>query len=179
MSINSMLQAMLKNEGGFADNPDDRGGVTNWGVTEAVARANGFMGSMRDMSKDEALAIYQSQYFYKPKFDLVMKLSAPIASEIFDCGVNMGPQVPSKWLQRILNALNRKGQDYADIAVDGNIGPSTIGALKAFLDKRGEEGEERLLKALNACQGYRYLELCEGREANETFFYGWLDRVSL
>jgi lysozyme family protein len=177
MNINSMLAAILATEGGYVDNKDDRGGVTNFGITEAVARANGFTGSMREMTKDQALAIYQQQYFFKPKFDLVMKLSAPIAAEVFDCGVNMGPSVPSKWLQRILNALNRKGQDYPDMVVDGNIGPSTLAALKTFLDKRGEEGEERLLKALNACQGYRYLELCEGREANETFFFGWLERI--
>lgn len=179
MNINSMLTAMLKNEGGYVNDPNDRGGETNFGVTVAVARANGYQGSMKDMSKDEAIAIYQSQYFFKPKFDLIMKLSPAIAYELFDTGVNMGPSVPSKWLQRILNALNRQGADYADLVVDGNIGPATVTALDAFLDKRGDDGEHRLLTALNACQGYRYLELCEGREANETFFYGWLERVSL
>jgi lysozyme family protein len=179
MDFNSMLEAMLKHEGGYVNDPNDRGGETNWGVTVAVARANGYPGPMKDMTKAQALEIYRRQYFFTPGFDKIMPLSAAIAFELFDTGVNMGPAVPSRWLQRILNALNRQGKDWADLTVDGNIGPATIRALKTYLDKRGDEGEHRLLSALNACHGYRYLELCEGRQPNETFFYGWLQRVSL
>lgn len=172
-----MLSALLKNEGGYVNDPNDRGGETNWGVTIAVARANGYSGPMRDMTKDQALDIYRKQYFFRPGFDKVMALSAAVAFELFDTGVNMGPKVPSRWLQRILNALNRQEKDWGDLTVDGDIGPATISALNTYLDKRGDEGEHRLLAALNACQGYRYLELCETRQPNETFFYGWLDRV--
>jgi hypothetical protein len=39
---------------------------------------------------------------------------------------------------------------------------------------RGKEGEQVLLRALNCSQGARYLELAEGREANEDFLYGWV-----
>ncbi len=177
MNIDNMLTQLLKHEGGYVNDPNDRGGETNWGVTIAVARANGYTGPMRDMTKDQALDIYRKQYFFKPGFDKVMELSPAIAFELFDTGVNMGPTVPSRWLQRCLNALNRQGKDYPDLVVDGGIGPATIRSLKAYLDKRGDEGEHRLLAALNACQGYRYLELCEGRQPNETFFYGWLERV--
>ena len=177
LNIDNMLTQLLKHEGGYVNHSADRGGETNWGVTIAVARANGYTGPMRDMTKEQALDIYRKQYFFKPGFDKVMELSPAIAFELFDTGVNMGPAVPSRWLQRCLNALNRQGKDYPDLVVDGGIGPATIRSLKAYLDKRGDEGEHRLLAALNACQGYRYLELCEGRQPNETFFYGWLERV--
>jgi hypothetical protein len=30
------------------------------------------------------------------------------------------------------------------------------------------------VRALNCSQGARYLELAEGREANEDFLYGWV-----
>jgi hypothetical protein len=42
------------------------------------------------------------------------------------------------------------------------------------ISARGKEGEQVLLRALNCSQGARYLELAEGREANEDFLYGWV-----
>ena len=103
-----------------------------------------------------------------------MRCSWPIAAELFDTAVNMGPGVATGFLQRALNALNRNGRDYADMAVDGAIGPATLAALTAFLDHRGTAGELVLIKAVEALQGERYLGLAERRPANEAFLYGWL-----
>ena len=178
-TINSLLDAILKTEGGYVNNPNDRGGETNWGVTIAVARENGYAGPMREMSRQQATEIYRNIYFFKPKFDRVMTLSAPIAAELFDTGVNMGVGTASKFLQRSLNVLNRRQKDYTDIAADGVIGNATLNALAAYLKRRGDVGETRILRALNALQGARYIELCEKREANEEFMFGWLDRVAL
>jgi hypothetical protein len=49
-----------------------------------------------------------------------------------------------------------------------------ITALAAFLARRGDAGETVLLKAIEALQGERYLDLAERRPANEAFLYGWL-----
>ena len=38
-------------EGGYSDNPADPGGKTNHGVTEQVARANGYQGDMKALPK--------------------------------------------------------------------------------------------------------------------------------
>ncbi len=178
--FDTVLVPKLSVEGGYVNNPDDRGGETNWGMTEAVAREEGYTGSMRAMLKPQALDIYKRRFFIKPGFDKVAELSQAIAAELFDTGINMGPGVPSKWLQQLLNGLNRKGTDYPDISVDGAIGPGTLGALKAYLRVRGSTGEKVFLVGLNCLQGARYIELAEGREQNETFLYGWLQqRVEL
>ena len=177
MNIDNMLTQLLKHEGGYVNHSADRGGETNWGVTIAVARANGYTGPMRDMTKDQALDIYRKQYFFKPGFDKVMELSPAIAFELFDTGVNMGPTVPSRWLQRALNGLSRQGKDFSILKVDGDIGAGTIGALKAYLDKRGDEGEHRLLALLNALQGARYLDITEKNPSQSAFLFGWLERV--
>ncbi|MDK1233962.1 putative peptidoglycan-binding domain-containing protein, partial [Cronobacter turicensis] len=67
-----------------------------------------------------------------------------------------------------------------DMSVDGRIGPRTINALQAYLNKRGKDGERVMLVALNCQQGERYIELAEQRPANESFVYGWLkERVEL
>lgn len=176
MNVEQVLEGVLRNEGGYVNDPRDRGGETNFGITIATARANGYLGPMRDLSRAAALAIYRKQYVEVPGFGEVAKASEAVAAELVDTGVNMGPGVPSKFLQRALNGLNNQGRDYPDLLVDGDLGPATIRALRVYLGKRGAEGERRLLALLNALQGERYLTLCEGRQANEAFLYGWLGR---
>lgn len=166
-------------EGGYVNNPDDRGGETNHGITVGTARSHGYAGSMRAMTWDQAKDIYRSVYWSQPGFYLVAPLSEAVAEELFDTGVNMGTGTAARFLQRALNALNRKGADYPDIAVDGAIGPGTAGAFQAFM-RRNANGEEVMLKALNCLQGARYIELAEGRQANESFMNGWMaQRVGL
>ena len=177
-SINAIIEDVLANEGGYVNDARDAGGETNWGITIGTARAAGYTGPMRDLTRDRAFEIYRRQYVVAPGFDKVAALSMAIAAELVDTGVNMGPKVPGVFLQRALNALNNGGKDYGDIVADGAVGPATIGALQAFLRKRGAEGERRLLALLNALQGERYVSLAEGRAANEAFMYGWLARVA-
>ncbi|MGE8142316.1 glycoside hydrolase family 108 protein [Novosphingobium sp. NPDC080210] len=182
INVNQMLSDLLRVEGGYVNDPRDAGGETNFGITKATAVANGYTGSMRDLTKDQALEIYRKQYFYTPGFGLVADAGVPsVAAELFDTGVNMGPAVAAKFLQQSLNALNNQGKDYADITVDGKIGPGTINALKGLIKKRGlEDTETVLLKALNCLQGARYISLAESRPTNEAFLFGWLmNRVEL
>ncbi len=174
MTKDQIIAGVVGREGGFVDNPDDRGGATRWGVTERVARAHGYTGHMRDLPRETAVAIYEADYWTGPRFDQVHAVSPSIAEELCDTGINMGPSVPAKMLQRWLTALNAKGALYPDLVPDGQIGPRTIAALQLFMKARGKEGETVLLRALNSTQAVRYLELAEGREANETFLYGWL-----
>ncbi|MFX4223519.1 MAG: glycoside hydrolase family 108 protein [Thalassobaculum sp.] len=173
-----IADAIIKREGGYVDHPSDRGGPTKYGVTEAVARANGYRGAMEDLPRDFAHGLFVDRYFRKPGFDRVAKVSEKIAAELTDTAVNCGPGLPPIWLQEWLNGFNRQGKDYPDLTVDGAIGPITIDALQAFLSKRGSQGETVMLAALNCSQGARYLDLTQRREKNEDFLYGWLrDRV--
>lgn len=175
-----LIDGVIGREGGYVNNPDDRGGETIWGITAATARRFGFNGPMRTMPRAEAVRIYRTRYWDGPGFAAVAALSVPVAEELFDTGVNMGPAVAGTMLQRSLNALNRQGADYADLKADGDVGPATVKATAAYLKVRGPEGERVLLKALNVLQGEHYIALAEGRAANESFVYGWLrTRVGL
>lgn len=174
LSIDELLNNVIAREGGYSDHPADRGGPTRWGITQAVARANGYAGDMRALPRETAIAIYRTLYWHKPRFDLAAKIAPRVAAEMFDTGVNMGPPTAVAFLQRALNALNRDGRDYHDIAVDRRIGPATLHALQRFIDVRGAAGEIVLLKAMEALQGERYIALAEKRPANEAFLYGWL-----
>lgn len=173
-SIEQMLDSLIAREGEYSNDSRDLGQETMFGITARVARANGYTGQMRTLTREQAKAIYRQQYWIGPGFASVATLSPAIAEELFDTGVNMGPGVAAEFLQRALNALNDQGRLYPDIAVDRDIGPATLRSLKAFLDRRGAEGAAVMLKALNCLQGERYVALAEKRQANEAFLFGWL-----
>lgn len=174
MTIEAMIEATIGKEGGYSNHKADRGGATMWGITEHVARRNGYSGDMRHLPRATAVSIYRNEYAVRPGFDAVAAISPAIGEELFDTGVNMGPAVPALWFQMALNALNDGGKLYRDIKEDGDIGPATLGAFRAYLKARGKEAESVMHKALNALQGARYIDLSRSRAANEAFSYGWL-----
>lgn len=176
-TIDDVIEHVLGQEGGYANNPADRGGETMWGITAKTARANGYAGPMRSLPRDLAKEIYRRQFVIAPGFDKIGVISPSIGAELVDCGVNMGPKVAARFLQRALNALNRGGRDYADIVADGLAGPATRDALSGFLAKRAAPGEMVLLKAVKALRGEHYIALCEHDPAQEAFAFGWLSRA--
>lgn len=174
MTIQTIIDGVIGREGKYSDNPSDPGGATMWGITERVARAHGWAGTMQNLPRAFAEAVYTKDYVTGPGFDRIAAVSPAIAEELVDTGVNMGSGVPGKWLQRMLNVLNQRGTAWPDLTVDGAIGPATVAALRALLALRGADGEKVVLRALNCLQGARYIEIAEGRTASEDFIYGWL-----
>lgn len=108
--VDALIGGLIDREGGYVNHPADKGGPTCFGITEAVARAHGFAGAMKNLPRDEAAAIYRRLYWLRPRFDQVAKRSPRIAAELFDTGVNMGPAVATTFLQRALTALNRNAR---------------------------------------------------------------------
>ncbi|WP_336974144.1 glycoside hydrolase family 108 protein [Sphingobium aromaticiconvertens] len=178
MTIEAMIEATIGKEGGYVDHPADRGGPTRWGITEAVARANGYKGDMRDLPRATAVAIYRQEYAIKPGFAAVAEIFPRIGEELFDTGVNMGPARPAIWLQEWLNALNQGGKLWPDLKEDGAIGPATLAALRSYKALRGAEGEARLLAGLNGDQAVRYKQIARANPSQEAFVYGWLGRAA-
>lgn len=174
VAVETMIAALLAREGGYVDHPDDRGGPTMHGITEVAARTAGYAGDMRRLPREIAANIYRRRYWHETGFDKVAGIAPRIAAELFDTGVNMGPATAAGFLQRALNALNRRGRDWPDIAPTRVIDAATIAALRAAITRRGARGEAVLLRAIEALQGARYIELAESRPSNESFIFGWL-----
>lgn len=178
MNLQDTLTALIGREGRYSNNPSDKGGETMWGVTAAVARAFGYTGSMELMPRETAMQIYRERYWVQPGLDKINMLSAAVAEEMLDTGVNMGPATAGKFLQRSLNVLNKDQSLFPNLTVDGGIGKMTIAALKTYLDSRGNDGRTVLLRMLNALQSVRYIELAEANVSQEDFEFGWqLNRV--
>ena len=113
---------ILRVEGGFVDNPNDPGGRTNLGITQAT-----FTRWLRDkelppvdvaeIQREEAYAIYRDQYWIEGQCH---KLPFPLSVYHFDGYVNLLPKDAGRVLQRALKL------HAPELVVDGVVGPVTI-----------------------------------------------------
>ena len=171
------IQKVVEREGGYVNHPDDKGGATNFGITQATAQKHGYQGNMQDYPLAAAIAVYDLNYWQRLNLDAVAKINEALAVRLFDFGVNSGTARAAKHLQRLLNVLNSKEQYYPDIRVDGGIGKQTIATLAKFYDKRGDQGIRVLSDALNSLRIAFCVGISEHDESQEVFTFGWLSRI--
>ena len=115
MNFETAFDILITHEGGFSNHPDDLGGATMYGVTEAVARRHGYTGHMRNFTLDQAKAIYRKDYWEACQCEVMPE---PVKYPLFDAAVNSGPVQAIKWLQAA-----------AGVKADGKIGPVTRSAV--------------------------------------------------
>jgi lysozyme family protein len=172
VSFAKALSKLKVIEGGYVFDPNDSGGETNHGITKRLAVAHGYTGEMINLTSAQAGEIFRAQFWDSQNLDLVDAVSADVAAEIFEAGVNVGEVTAGRWFQRALNALNMNGKYYSDLVVDGRIGRVTAAAFKEYLDRR-PGGVGVMLRVLNSLQGTYYVDLAERRKKDETFVFGW------
>lgn len=121
MNFDQAFDLLITHEGSFAHRPfsDDPGGATMYGVTEKVARANGYTGKMQDLTLDFAKSIYRKQYWDACQCD---GMPDAIRYPLFDAAVNSGVSQAIKWLQSCVG-----------VKVDGVVGPITRQAANMAL----------------------------------------------
>lgn len=169
-------------EGFYSVDPKDSGGETLWGIArvkrpdwygwrlvDAMKKLPNFPNNMRhdQALKDAKKAFYKSEYWDALRLDDVN--SKVIAKELYDTGVNCGTVTAGKFLQSALNVSNKNGALYADLVVDGKIGPATIKALNSH------PKQYVIYKLLNVLQGAHYIRITEQNPKNERFLNGWID----
>ena len=168
-TFDEIIEVVLEHEGGYVDDPDDRGGATNWGVTQAVYE--NFVGykcdkeEIKNMDEDTAKEIYYEKFWKPSRAD---KLPAEVRETYFDMVVNHGQGGAVKILQQACNN-KRKPENY--IAVDGGIGPNTIRAASNL--KNWELQVERSGYYWNLVfKGSKYTQ----RTTQVKFIRGWIRR---
>lgn len=159
-SFDTALERTLGFEGGLSDNALDRGGRTNYGITQVTydrwRSAKNLPCRPVDLIEDnEVRDIYHEEYWETCNCDA---LPERLAAVVFDMAVNSGPWNAKLTLQR---ALGTKG--------DGVIGPETI----RLANDAGEEAVLRFLKR-RAC----FIEdLLQTRPSQVAFLSGWIGRL--
>ena len=159
-AVASIVSAVFLMEGGYVNDPRDPGGETNFGITQKVARDHGYLGAMKDMTKEQASAIYITSYIEKPNYVEIVALSPAVGQKLIDAGVNAGTSRSSRWFQIAINSLSRGGLDYSNVTVDGRIGTGTITSYKGLQNKRGRvKACELVIKLMDAQQATHYMSL--------------------
>ena len=153
---------LLRVEGGYSNDENDKGGKTNWGITEEEARNFGYKGNMQDLTKDFAKNIYLKKYYLGNKLDKVV--NDKVALSICDWAVNSGRN-GTKNVQVALNQING-----SDLVVDGILGEKSLSALNKV-------DEVKFLEKYHDLQRRYYRSKVEADSTQEDFLAGWLNRV--
>lgn len=124
--VNAILRDVLVREGGeaYTDNPDDRGGPTKYGITQATLSAwrktPQSADDVKALTEGEALDIYRAEYA-KP----FLVLPDPLVPIMVDMAVNHGPVRAIKLLQRAVG-----------VAEDGVLGTETRDMVQKLSARR-------------------------------------------
>jgi lysozyme family protein len=159
-NFDACFAKVIKSEGGYVNDPADRGGETNLGVTIGAwgAYLNRAIqpGEMKALTVDIVKPFYKSMYWDKVRGD---DLPVGVDYAVFDFAVNAGVGRAAKFLQRAVGALD-----------DGAIGPGTLALVAKttpgkLLDNFAEQKEAF------------YNTLADNNPTQQKFLKGWLARV--
>ena len=169
MDISTMIDDVLVNEGGFVNHPADRGGPTNFGITQRtlskfLERAV-TVEEVQGLDIETAREIYELKYYRQPRIDRLVPELQPF---LFDCAVNHGPRRAIKFLQNVCNEAG-----YGPLATDGLMGPKTKAQARACYE---EMGDWMLVSLVDERQMF-YLNIVERDDTQEVFLNGWLSRA--
>lgn len=166
MSFTKALQFIAKWEGGFSDHKSDRGGATNFGVTQATydryRKNSGLpLQPVKFIHESEVQAIYKLYYWMQVKGDA---FEYPLALCLFDAAVQHGAGRSVRWLQEIVGAKQ-----------DGDIGQVTFANVSGYKFKFGDH---ELLRALLNRREDFYREIVDNDASQAVFLKGWMNRLN-
>ena len=161
-NFNETMKLMLNLEGGKTDEKSDRGGRTNFGITQRTyndwLKQNKLKSSdVFKISKERALKIYKKQFWGVIKGD---QLPHNVAKAIMSMALTDGPQDSVRFIQKLLN-----------IEQTGFMGPKTLAAIWSKCKKDDKMFTKQILDA----QIKRY----KSDEQADTYGKGWTNRADL
>lgn len=161
MTPDAIIDEILAAEGGYVDDPDDRGGPTHFGITQAtLSEWRGEQASRQDvraLTEDEAREIYRHRYLEEPRID---ELPARLQPLLVDSAVQHGTGLAVRWLQ-----------EAAGTTTDGVIGPVTLEAVR-------DAPVPDLYRQVLAKRIRYYGWIISNDHSQARFALGWMRRVS-
>ena len=139
------LQFVLKWEGGYVNNNNDKGGATNYGITQNTYNnwlsAQGLpYKDVQYITKEEVEKIYYKNYWLKADCD---KMSAKFALLAFDTAVNMGVSRVKQFMKAAQwkfpeKFIQAREEKYREFAQYGNQKIFLQGWLNRLQDLKNE-----------------------------------------
>lgn len=166
---NDIVSFILAWEGGYVNDPDDPGGKTNRGITEATLAAAYAQGIVKHcdiakVTREDAAAIYKARYYDSYGYGA---LPFPVALALTDATVNSGRGGVAWIAQRACVSLGLA------IAIDGKWGPKTQAAVETLAARMPEQFARMLLvKRKNF-----YDDLIRSKPVREKYRNGWYNRL--
>lgn len=171
------LPILRKAEGGYANNPLDRGGETYAGITKKNF-PNWAGWAIIDQQKRKPYEIILNPKldvlvadFYKKNFWNALKcdnFSKSVAMNLCDFGVGSGIVTAAKAFQKVINSLLPTGA--TTLVADGKIGPATISAANKL-------DQKKLNNALLEYRANFYRKIVSNNPSQNVFLQGWLNRL--
>lgn len=168
--IDEMINNVLSKEGGYVNNPADKGGPTKFGVTQAtlsrfLERA-ATVDDVKNLDIGTARDIYELRYYRQPRID---KLPEAIQPFVFDCAVNHGPRRAIQFVQAVCNEAK-----LGPLASDGQMGPKTKAVADACYGLLGDW----MVAALVEERKMFYASIVSSDESQRVFLKGWMARAN-
>ena len=128
--FDAMLEEVLKYEGGYVNDPDDRGGATNMGVTQGTynswLKSQGKSSqSVKNITKEEVKQIYYNNYFVASGADKYLAQgNSAYAFALFDAAINHGVGGAKKLHEQANGDVNKfmeaRKQKYLNIVANNS-----------------------------------------------------------
>ena len=135
-NFDGALRRMLAHEGGYTNDPADRGGPTNFGITIAdyrkYVKPDATAADVRAMRMDDAKKIYLERYWRALRCD---DLPSGIDYAVFDYGVNSGTSRSGKVLRR-LSGISASSGKIDDAAIAAAAAGDCKKLIIAICDER-------------------------------------------
>jgi len=141
MCFDTTVKAVLKAEGLFVDDENDRGGPTNFGIsteTFNTAQSRGVIdASITDVSQitpGDAIDIYQQFFWEDTQIDTISEMDPDLAHALFDFSVHSGDGNAARVFQEVLGFTDEGTEvDGKTInKIDGTLGSQTRTAIKNY-----------------------------------------------
>lgn len=176
MATPDFIDDTIGHEGGLVDHKNDRGGLTNLGLTLGFLKSIGDDGDLDgdgDVDADDILAadendarrLYAKHFWKKPRYHL---LPEPIQEVMVDMAVNHGAGGATKILQRVLNKAG-----FGPLAIDGGNGPKTRGAAHHAFQEMGDY----MINALVDERVLFFRRIVANDSSQIVFLKGWINRA--
>lgn len=170
LNINKLIDDVLSKEGGYVNHPADKGGPTNFGITQSTLsrylECVVSVDEVKTLDIQTARDIYELRYYRNPRIDKLPEAIQPFA---FDCAVNHGPRRAIKFIQHVCSETG-----FGPLAADGLMGPKTKANADSCLASLGDW----MLTALVEERRMFYLKIVENRSSQRVFLKGWLRRAN-